>query len=445
MSIYQQHRAAYLERLAKLDAAAVIPTASEKTRNHDCTYRFRPHSDFWYLTGFAEPGSVLVLLPRGTGDEDSPRSVLFLRERDRLKEIWNGRRLGLDRAPDELGIDEARSIEDLWEVLPQLLKGYASIVYRTGEEEDRDRHMLEVTSRLRSMARGGIVGPAALVDPAPSLHEQRLFKSAGEIEIMRRAAAITAEAHTAAMAATAHGRNESEIEALIEYTFRMRGSTGPAYTSIVAGGANACILHYVENNLPLRDGDLLLVDAGAEVEYYASDVTRTWPVNGTFSAEQRAVYQVVLDAQLAAIDHCRAGNTFLSVHDVALHKLVEGLVALGLLKGAVSTLIEEHAYDRFYMHKTGHWLGLDVHDQGAYAEDGCSRKLKPGMVTTVEPGLYIAEDDETVEARWRGIGVRIEDDILITATGCENLTAAIPKTIEEVEAACARSELSRVG
>jgi len=445
MSIYQDHRDAYLQRLAELGAAAVIPTASEKTRNHDCTYRFRPHSDFWYLTGFAEPGSVLVLLPNGTGEEDSPRTVLFLRERDRLKEIWNGRRLGLERAPDELGVDEARLIDDLWEVLPQLLKGYASIVYRTGEEEDRDRHMLDVTNRLRSMARGGIVGPAALVDPAPSLHEQRLIKSDGEIEIMRRAATITAEAHTAAMAATAPGRNEAEIEALIEYTFRMRGSTGPAYTSIVAGGANACILHYVENDMVMNDGDLLLVDAGAEVEYYASDVTRTWPIGGTFNAEQRAVYQVVLEAQLAAIEHCRPGNTFIGVHDAALEKLVEGLVELGLLKGSVDTLIEEHAYDRFYMHKTGHWLGLDVHDQGAYSVDGSSRKLQAGMVTTVEPGLYIAEDDETVEARWRGIGVRIEDDILITKEGHENLTASIPKTIEEVEAACAQSELSRVG
>ncbi|MCA8981911.1 MAG: Xaa-Pro aminopeptidase [Planctomycetes bacterium] len=445
MSIYQEHRAAYLKRLAELGAAAVIPTASEKTRNHDCTYRFRPHSDFWYLTGFAEPGSVLVLLPQGTGDEDSPRSVLFLRERDRLKEIWNGRRLGLERAPEALGVDEARPIEDLWDDLPQLLKGYASIVYRTGEEEDRDRRMLEVTNRLRSMARGGVVGPAALVDPAPSLHELRLFKTPGELDIMRRAAAITAEAHTSAMAATSPGRNESEIEALIEYTFRLRRSTGPAYTSIVAGGANACILHYVENDMPLVDGDLLLVDAGAEVEYYASDVTRTWPVNGTFSAEQRAVYQVVLDAQLAAIDHCRPGNTFLGVHEAALKKLVEGLVGLGLLEGDVDALIEDHAYDRFYMHKTGHWLGLDVHDQGAYAEDGSSRKLQPGMVTTVEPGIYIAEDDETVEARWRGIGVRIEDDVLITKDGCENLTAAIPKTIEEVEAACAQGELTRVG
>lgn len=445
MSIYQAHRAAYLERLSELGAAAVIPTASEKTRNHDCTYRFRPHSDFWYLTGFAEPGSVLVLLPNGTGELDSPRSVLFLRERDRLKEIWNGRRLGLDRAPDELDIDEARPIEDLWDELPQLLRGYASIIYRTGEEEDRDRRMLEVTNRLRSMARGGIVGPAALVDPAPSLHEQRLFKTDGEIALMRRAASITTAAHSAAMAATAPGRNEAEIEALIEYTFRSRGSTGPAYTSIVAGGANACILHYVENNMTLNDGDLLLVDAGSEVEFYASDVTRTWPVNGIFNAEQRAVYEVVLEAQLAAIEHCRPGNTFLGVHDAALKKLVEGMVRIGLLKGNVETLIEDHAYDRFYMHKTGHWLGLDVHDQGAYSEDGGSRKLQAGMVTTVEPGIYIAEDDETVEARWRGIGVRIEDDILITTNGYENLTAAIPKTIEEVEAACAQSELSRVG
>lgn len=445
MSIYREHRARYLARLAELDAAAVIPTSTEKTRNHDCTYRFRPHSDFWYLTGFGEPGAVLVLLPKGEGDEDSPRSVLFLRERDRLKEIWNGRRLGVERAPEVLGVDEARPIEELWDALPTLLKGYASIVYRTGEEPDRDRKMLEVTSRLRALARGGVVGPAALVDPAPSLHEQRLFKTEGEVALMRRAAAITAEAHTAAMAATAPGRNEAEIEALIEYTFRKNGSTGPAYSSIVAGGANACILHYVENDMELKAGELLLVDAGAECEFYASDVTRTWPVDGRFTDEQRAVYQVVLDAQVAAVDACRPGNTFLGVHEVAVRKLVEGLVSIGLLEGDVEELIEEHAYDRFYMHKTGHWLGLDVHDQGAYSDDGASRALEPGMVTTVEPGLYIAEDDETVDPKWRGIGVRIEDDVLVTEAGPENLTAAVPKTVEEVEAACAAAELSRVG
>jgi len=444
MTIYSEHRERFLESLAETGAAAVIPTATEKTRNHDCTYRFRPHSDFWYLTGFVEPGAVLVLLPNGKGEEDSPRSVLFLRERDRLKEIWHGRRLGVERAPDELDIDEARPIEDLWDALPELLKGYESIVYRTGEDEDRDRHMLGVTSRLRSMARGGIVGPAAIVDPAPTLHEQRLHKTDGEVALMRRAAEITTEAHGAAMAVTAPGRNESEVEALIEYIFRKRGSTGPAYSSIVAGGVNACILHYVENNMELRDGDLLLVDAGAEEQFYASDVTRTWPVGGTFSPEQRAVYQVVLDAQLVGVEHCKPGNTFASVHEVVVRKLVEGLVEIGLLEGDVDSLIDDHAYDRFYMHKTGHWLGLDVHDQGAYSVDGDSRALEAGMVTTVEPGLYIAEDDEQVEARWRGIGVRIEDDILITKTGHENLTAAIPKTIEAVEAACAKEALTPV-
>ncbi|MDP6538275.1 MAG: aminopeptidase P N-terminal domain-containing protein [Planctomycetota bacterium] len=448
-TMYREHRARLIAELAREGAAAVLPTATLKVRNHDSTYRFRPDSDFWYLTGFAEPEAILVLLGGlpDAEDEDlrAPRSVLFLRERDPEQETWTGRRLGIEAAPEALGVDEARDTAELWESLPDLLAGYARVHYRTGLDERRDREMLRVVDRLRGRARTGSPPVAELVDPATLVHELRLFKSPEELERMRRAACVTREAHLAAMEATAPGVGEEEIDALIEYTFLRRGCTGAAYTNIVAGGANACILHYVENDQPLADGELLLIDAGAEHEYYAADVTRTFPVNGTFSEEQRALYEVVLDAQLAAIAEVRPGVPFDRAHEVATERLVAGLLRLGLLEGEPQAIIAEGAHRRFYMHRTGHWLGLDVHDCGAYSDEGgASRALAPGMVTTIEPGLYIAPDDETVEARWRGIGVRIEDDVLVTAEGAEVLTADIPKTVEEIEAACAGSHLDAV-
>ncbi len=430
-----------MAELQKDGAALVLFSGSPRVRNHDCDYRFRPDSDFWYLTGFAEPESVLVMLPPLASDRDTPDlvrgSVLFVRERDRDMEIWNGVRLGVDAAPDALDVDHAYCVDDLWEVLPGLLKNYGRVVYHTGFDDERDRHMTHALQSLRRMARSGVVAPTALVDVAPYVHEMRLFKNEAEIALMQRAADITTEAHMAAMREAAPGVGENEIDALIEYTFKRRGSTGPAYTNIVAGGANACILHYVENNKPLVAGDLLLIDAGAECEYYASDVTRTLPVSGKFSDEQRAIYEVVLEAQLAAVAHVKPGVTFLSIHEVALNLICEGLIKLGLLKGTVESVIKDESYKRFFMHKTGHWLGLDVHDQGLYAApNGSSRILEPGMVTTVEPGVYVAPDDEEVEARWRGIGVRIEDDILVTEHGHRNLTEKIAKSVEEVEAAC---------
>lgn len=440
-ALYREHRRRFVESLRGKSSAAVIPTATHKVRNHDCEYRFRPESDFWYLTGFDEPDATLVLLP-GRGASDAPRSVLFLREKDREREIWTGRRLGVSAAAAALGVDEARPIEKLWSDLPELLKGYERILYRTGGDEARDRRMIETFGRLRLAARGPIVPPLELVDLVPSLHEQRLFKTPAEIERMRRAALITREAHVAAMKETAPGVDEAQIDALLEYTFRRMGSTGPAYTPIVAGGANACILHYVENDQPLEDGALLLIDAGAEHEYYACDVTRTFPVNGRFTSEQRALYEIVLDAQLAAIAHVKAGVTFNSVHERALEVLCKGLARLGLLKGDAAQIQRDETYKRFYMHRTSHWLGLDVHDCGAYLEGGASRRLMPGMVLTIEPGLYVSPDDESVEARWRGIGIRIEDDVLVTATGHDVLTAGIPKTIEELEAAHAGEPLS---
>lgn len=430
-----------MTELQKDSAALVLFSGSPRVRNHDCDYRFRPTSDFWYLTGFAEPESVLVMLPPLEGDDENTErvtgSVIFLRERNRKLEIWNGLRLGVEDAPETLSLDGAYNVEDLWDELPKLLKGYGRVVYHSGFDDDRDRHMNRTLDSLRKMARAGVTAPTELVDVAPYIHEMRLFKSEREIEFMQRAADITTEAHMAAMSETQPGMGENEIDALLDYTFKRRGSTGAAYTSIVAGGSNACILHYVENDQPLESGDLLLIDAGAEWEYYASDVTRTFPVNGKFNAEQRAIYELVLKSQVAAIEHIKPGVTFQSIHEVALGSICASLIELGLLDGTVDEVIEEGSYKRFFMHKTGHWLGLDVHDQGVYAEpDGGSRVLEPGMVTTVEPGIYIAADDEEVEERWRGIGVRIEDDIVVTQTGYKNLTEKIVKSIDEVEAAC---------
>jgi Xaa-Pro aminopeptidase len=442
--MYRQHRQRALDALRALHAAAVIPTASHKIRNHDAEYRFRPDSDFWYLTGFGEPEAALVLLP-ATASEPHDRSLLFLRDKKRDEEVWSGRRLGIQAAPSALGVEQAFPIGELWTKLAELLKGYSRVVYRSGLDEARDRSMLGVLAKLRAQPRLPQAVPLEIADPATVIHELRIHKSEDELAHMRRAIAITAEAHTSAMARAKPGMNEAEIDALLHYVFLRRGANGPAYTNIVAGGANACILHYVENNQPLRDGDLLLIDAGSEVACYASDVTRTFPINGRFSRDQRALYEIVLEAQLRAIDQVRPGAPFTAAHETALRALTKGLVRLGLLSGEIDALIQSEAYKRFYMHRTGHWLGLDVHDCGAYVQDGSARKLEPGMVLTVEPGLYVAEDDETVDRRWRGIGIRIEDDVLVTASGNEVLTAAIPKSVADVEAASSRSTSVAVG
>jgi Xaa-Pro aminopeptidase len=434
--MFAERRSRLLDRLRARGAAAVVPTSAHKIRNHDSHYRFRPDSDFWYLTGLAEPDAVLVLRPRGApGTSGGPQSVLFLREKDREQEIWNGRRLGVAAAPGALGVDEARPIERLHADLPALLEGCERIVYRTGIDEARDRAMLESFARMRARARGLVPPPVELLDTGPFVHEMRLKKSPEEVAILRRAAAIAREAHVLAMRAARPGVGEHEIDALLEHTFRRLGSTGAAYTPIVAGGANATILHYVENDRPLVDGDLLLVDAGAESEYYASDVTRTYPVGERFSDDQLALYEIVLAAQQAAIDEVRPGAAFTDPHERAVRLLCEGLARLGLLKEAAGEAIESGSYRRFYMHRTSHWLGLDVHDCGAYVQNGAPRVLEPGMVLTIEPGIYVAPDDETVEPRWRGIGIRIEDDVLVGEAGCEVLTEGIPKTVAEIEEA----------
>jgi len=430
--MFGDHRKRLLERLHEQKACCIVSSGMPKARNADCDYRFRPASDFYYLTGFREPDSILVLLPEGP-----EQAVLFLRESDKQAEIWNGRRLGVERAPETLEVDAAHPIDEFAERLPELLLGHETLVQRMGEDPDQDRLLSDVLAELReTRGKAGRTVPTAWLDPGELLHEMRLFKDEKELEQMRRASRVTREAHIAAMREAAPGRNEAEIDALLEYTFRCRGGTGSAYNNIVAGGANACILHYVENDQPLKAGDLLLVDAGCEWNFYASDVTRTFPVSGSFSEEQRVIYALVLKAQKAAIELVRPGNTFTQLHERAVEVLVQGLIENGLLEGPLEEELEADSYRRFYMHKTGHWLGLDVHDCGAYTRDGSSRVLEPGMVTTVEPGLYIAVDDTSVERRWRGIGVRIEDDLLVTATGHENLSAEIPKEIDEIEALC---------
>jgi len=433
--MFREHRERFLARLEAEGAAAVIPTGSLRIRNHDSEYRFRPHSDFWYLTGFREPDAVLVLAP---GQREA-RSVLFLNERDRKAETWTGRRLGVEAAPATLGVDQAYPIEELWEHLPELLAGHERVVHRLGEDPESDRHMTEASAEAAAGERTGRAVPRQWVDPALWLHEQRLHKDEAELACMRRAAQVSAEAHLAVMAAAAPGVNEAELDALLDYTFRRRGGTGSAYGNIVASGGNACILHYRENDQELRAGQLVLVDAGCEWDFYASDVTRTFPVSGRFSAEQRALYELVLAAETAGIAAVHPGGTQAEVHRVALRVLVQGLLDLGLLEGTAEGVLESGAYKRLYMHRTGHWLGLDVHDCGAYFVDGVPRPFVPGMVTTVEPGIYVAPDDESVEPRWRGIGIRIEDDVLVTAQGHEVLTQAIPREPDEIEAATRRT------
>jgi Xaa-Pro aminopeptidase len=435
--MHAEHRSRFLAELAKTGSAAVIPAAEPKIRNFDSEYRYRPDSDFWYLTGFAEPGACLVLLPERASA--AARTVLFLRERDPRQEVWTGRRLGVDAAPAALGVDAAYPIGELWTRLGELLAGCPRVVYKTGVDADRDRKLIDVLARERAKVRSLTPAPTELVDPAPTLHELRLKKSPAELARMRRAAAISAEAHRAAMRAAKPGMGEHEIDALLQYTFLRRGATGSAYANIVAGGANACVLHYVQNDMPLRAGELLLIDAGAEVEYYASDVTRTFPIDGRFTADQRALYELVLFAQQQSIRATRPGATLVELHEIAVRVLCAGLVSLGLLPGPAERVFDEGLYQRFYMHRTGHWLGLDVHDCGTYVTDGSPRPIEPGMVLTVEPGLYVAPDDESVEERWRGIGIRIEDDVLVTPDGCEILTAAVPKEVAEVEAACANA------
>jgi Xaa-Pro aminopeptidase len=437
MSTYEKRRAAFAGGFAS--GVAVIPAARHATRNADTEYEYRQNSDFYYLTGFNEPEAVLVLAPH----HESERSVLFLRPRDRTQEIWTGRRLGVEGALESLGVDAAYPIDELEQRLPDLLVGAPTLYYALGLDEPLDRIVLAAVKEARYRVRRGGTAPLSFVDPGTLLHEMRLHKSPEEVVLMRRAAAASLAGHEAGMRATHPGQWEYELEAIIEFNYRRAGAQDVAYPSIVAGGSNATILHYNTNRDQLRDGDLVLVDSGAEVDLYASDVTRTWPVNGRFTGEQRAIYEIVLRAQRAGIEQVRPGRSYNAYHDAAVRVLTEGLVDIGLLEGSIDSLIESNAYFEFYPHRTGHYLGLDVHDVGRYTEaDTSYRTLEPGMVMTVEPGLYVQHDTDVPE-RWKGIGVRIEDDILCTTADPENLTAAIPKTIEDLEAIIGSEALAR--
>lgn len=411
---FQARRERVLAQMAE-NSVWVIFTESEKRRNRDCDYLFRPDSDFWYLTGFAEPQAALLLLKKqGVG-----RSVLFLRERDPLKETWNGRRLGTEKAPDTLAVDEAYDIEQIDEVLAEKLQDLSACYYAEGGQPWGDVVMKQATS-------------LSFQDWRPILAEMRLIKSELEVALIQQACQISAFGHLRAMKQTRPNRYEWEIEGEIQYEYSRFGARFPAYNHIVAGGENACILHYNENNAVLKAGELLLIDSGAEFDYYAGDITRTIPISGRFNEAQRDIYQLVLEAQKTAIKLLTPNSSIKQANDKAVEILVEGLVKLGILQGSVHELIAQNAHKRFYMHGLGHWLGLDVHDVGDYGEER-DRKLEIGMVLTVEPGLYLGVEEDIPE-KYRGIGVRIEDNVLITEYGNKILTGAAPKEIADIEA-----------
>ena len=418
-----------LMRMAGREAIVIVPAAAAQLRNNDAHYPYRQDSDFHYLTGFGEPDAVLALVPgRAQGEV-----ILFCRERDRTREQWDGYRAGQEGAIADFGMDDAFPIEDIDDILPGLIEGRSRVYYHFGRDTAFDLVLMGWVNRVRSNVRQGARPPHEFVALSHLLHDLRLFKSRAELHVMRKSAQIAAEAHIRAMRATRPGMNEHEVEAELLHTFRKHGAV-PSYEPIVGGGANGCVLHYRANNAPLRDGDLLLIDAGAEFSCYASDITRTFPVNGCYSTEQRALYDIVLAAQLAAIDKVRAGQSFEAYHDAAVRVLTGGLIKLGLLKGSLKANLEAHTYRKFYMHKTGHWLGLDVHDVGDYRVDGEFRELEPGMVVTVEPGIYISPDMKGVPARYRGIGIRIEDDVVVTDGDPEVISAGVPKDADEIEA-----------
>ncbi len=424
------HFAVRRQRLAQAmgPGVAVIPTAPEQLRNRDTHFPYRFDSHFYYLTGFPEPEAALVIV----GGE-APRTLLFCREKNEEREIWDGFRYGPEAARERFGFDEAHPIASLDEKVSAALENQPALYYPVGSDPQWDARAIRWLNAVRAKARAGVAAPDRVQDVRSLVDEMRLVKDGHEIALMRRSARIAAAAHRRAMQAARPGRSEHEIEAELLYEFRRNGAQFPAYAPIVAGGANSCVLHYVFNDAPLRDGDVLLIDAGCELDGYASDITRTFPVNGRFSGAQREVYEIVLAAQRAAMDKVVAGNAWNEPHDAAVRVLAQGMRDLGLLPGSLDEILEKETYKRFYMHRTGHWLGLDVHDAGEYKRAGNWRALVPGMTLTVEPGLYIRAADDVPE-RLRNIGVRIEDDVLVTDAGCEVITAEAPKAIDEIEA-----------
>jgi Xaa-Pro aminopeptidase len=421
--------AEFMKRMES-DSVAIIPSALEAYRSNDSNYRYRQDSDFYYLTGFDEPESIAVVAPA-----HSHKYTLFVRPRDPEREIWDGRRAGVDGAISQYGADAAFPITEFREQLGDIINNANNLYYRIGApgNVELDEMLIAEMRRMRILGRKKINPPQAIVDAGTILHEMRLIKSDEEIEIMQRAADIAAEAHVEAMKTAKPGMKEYEIEALVEYIFRRSGAYAPAYTSIVGAGANATILHYINNDGVLNDGELLLIDAGAEYRGYASDITRTFPINGRFTKAQRDIYDLVLDTQMACVEMVRPGTSGDELKNHSIEMLTEGMVRLGLLKGDPKKLIEEEKYKQFYMHGLGHFLGLDVHDVGRYYEKDESRRLEPGMIMTVEPGLYIAPDTKDIPDQYRGIGVRIEDDVLVTQNGPRVLSKKAPKQPEEIE------------
>lgn len=411
------------------NSIVILPAAPERRRNRDIDHAYRQDSDFWYLSGFPEPEAVMALIP----GREHGEFVMFCRERDREMETWHGYRSGPEGAVKDFGADDAFPITDIDEILPGLIEGRDRVYYDMGRDPEFDRQVMSWVNTIRAKVRSGAHPPGEFLALNHFLHDQRLFKSALEMKVMRRAGEIAAAAHVRAIQVVEPGMYEYQLEAEYLHEFMRQGARSPAYPSIVGGGRNGCILHYVNNDQKLKDGDLVLVDAGAEYHCYASDITRTFPVNGKFSAEQQAVYEIVLASQLAAIEQVRPGKHWNDPHEAAVQVLTQGMKDLGLLKGEVKELIETEAYRRFYMHRTGHWLGLDVHDVGDYKVHDEWRVLEPGMVMTVEPGIYIAPDDTSVASKWRGIGIRIEDDVAVTRKGHEIFTDGVPKSVTDIE------------
>jgi Xaa-Pro aminopeptidase len=423
----KERREEFMRRIK--GGVAVFPAAPMFIRNNDVEHEYRQDTDFYYLTGFEEPGAIAVLAP----DNQEHQFVLFVQPKDREREVWTGWRAGEEGAKRDYLADAAFTIDQFDEEFPKLAAKTDRLFYRFGDPLFDERMVKFMRGFQRERQRNG-THPKAIIDPAETLHEMRLVKTVDDLNLLRRAVDITCEGHIEAMKALKPDLYEYEIEAVLRYVFRKNGSPRHGYAPIVGAGANATVLHYVTNNSVIKDGDLLLIDAGAEYGYFTGDVTRTTPAIGRFSKEQAEIYQLVLDAQLASIEAVKPGATFQDPHDTTVRVLVEGLLRLGLLEGDAEENIKEEKYKKFYMHRTSHWLGMDVHDVAPYKVADEWRKLEPGMVMTIEPGLYIAEDLEDVEARYRGIGVRIEDDVLVTPEGRDVLSARAPKTIEEIEA-----------
>jgi len=425
------------ELMARMEpnSIALLAAAPPRVRNSDAEYLYRQNSDFHYLTGFTEEKALLALIPgRKQGEV-----VLFCQEKDKAKELWHGILMGPDVVRQELDIDDAFPVDDMDDILPELIEGRDRVYYSMGKDDHFDDQVMNWVKVIRSKAKMGAHPPGEFLMLDHLLHELRLIKSTGEIKLMQQAAKISAEGHKRAMAYCRPGIKEYELEAELLYAFTRNGSRAPAYTSIVAAGDNACILHYIENDAEIKAGDLVLIDAGCEYDHYASDITRTFPANGKFSPEQKAIYNIVLKAQLAAIEAIRPGVPWDEPHNISVKIITQGLVSLGILKGRPSQLIKSEAYKDFYMHRIGHWIGMDVHDVGDYKIDDDWRLLEPGMVTTVEPGIYISPSNRKVPKKWRGIGVRIEDDVLITRNGNKVLSAGIPKTVQEIESFMAQT------